>query len=543
MRTLVITALTLLAAAAPAQAAFELKNPSSKPADPKGGAHSDVSIVVETAGGDIRDLDLHLPPGLIGNPNATARCPLAAFRAGGECPADTQVGQAGNDLVLDGLGVPLSATGPIFNVQPEGAEPARLGIRVDSPVPGAAPILLESVASTRPTDQGLDSSIRNIPNKADGLDITITKLSVVLFGRSGAQKNGKPFMTNPTSCAPAETSWDAVSYADEKATAKASFTPTNCDALPFDPGFKATVSGATSQGDEPTLSTVVSQVDGEANAKKVQVVLPTDFGVSLSNLGRACTSEQFQADQCPATATVGQATAITPLLTSPLQGPVDFVVGAGNLPDLVLRLKGPLTLTLRGQNAFAPGGGQETTFDGLPDVPLSSFELLFRGGETGLLTATRDLCRGIAPQFRATFTAHSGKQVSKTVGATVEGCAGGAPPKSAPPRAKLRLKGQSLRLTVRSGTQRIKRVRMTLPKGVRLAKNARGSVSGANARGTKLRFRGRVVDLRVPGTGARTVGLALRSGSVRKVRALRKRAARVVVTTADRKRTTRRLKA
>ena len=544
MRILVIAVLTLLAAAAPASAAFTLNNPSSKPADVKGGAHSDVTIHVETQGGDIKDLDLHLPPGLVGNPNATPRCPLATFRANGQCPDATQVGEASNDLVLDAVGLPLTASGPIYNVQTEGNEPARLGIRVNSPIPGAAPILLESVASTRPTDQGLDSALRNIPNKADGQDITITALDVVLYGKSGAQKNGKPFARNPTSCAVAETSFDAVSYAGEKATTKTSFTPTNCELLPFDPSFTAAVTGDSGQGEKPTLATNVGQVDGEANTRRVAVTLPTDFGVSLQNLGRACTPEQFSADQCPPAATVGSATAVTPLLTTPLQGPVDFVVGSGNLPDLVLRLKGQLTLTLRGTNAFAPGGGQITTFDGLPDVPLSQFELRFGGGESGLLTATRDLCAGPPPQFGATFTAHSGKEVTKTVAATVAGCTQTTPTvKPKPPTAKLRLRGKSLRLTVRGNGRRVRKVRMTLPKGVAIAKNARGRVSGANAKGTKLRFRSKVVELTVPGAGARSVGLALRSGAVRNAGALRKRAARVVVTTRDGKRTTKRLRA
>ena len=52
--------------------------------------------------------------------------------------------------------------------------------------------------------------------------------------------------------------------------------------------------------------------------------------------------------QTPPTARIGDATAITPLLTSPLSGSVTFVAGSSTLPDLVLSLTGQLSLTLRG---------------------------------------------------------------------------------------------------------------------------------------------------------------------------------------------------
>ena len=491
MRLALFAVAAVLAMAAPAEAAFTLANPAAKPADVAAGAHSDFAIHVEPQGGDIKDLVLHLPRGVIGDPNATPRCTIAQFESN-SCPMTTQVGRAANQIQLG----PLSqrAEGEIFNVQPRGAEPARLGIKVNSPT-GGEPIRLESPVTSRPTDGGLDSTLKDIPNTFQGFDITITALDVVLFGRVAG---GKAFMTNPTGCGPAETEFEATSYAGEKATAKGGFTPTKCDALPYDPVFSAVLGGAglTGRNANPNLTTVVGQGEGEANTRTVAVTLPKELIAPLERLGRACAADVFAAEGCASTAVIGSATAITPLLTTPLEGPVTLVTGTG-LPDVGLSLKGPLALTLKGTNKLTPAG-QETTFDNLPDVPLSKFELTFTGGRTGLLKLVRDACTGKAPRLAARFTSQGGAQKTVGLAAKLEGCEA---------RANLRrAKGSSL-LRVDSGSARIRRVRVTLPKGVRTGKRFR--VTGSGARGAKARKRGRVVEVTVPGRGARSVSLAL----------------------------------
>ena len=492
MRLLVAVVAAVLLTAAPAHAAFTLANPASSPADPAAGAHSDFRVHVEPQGGDIKDLVLHLPRGVIGDPNATPRCTIAQFESD-RCPAGTQVGRASNQIQVGPL--TQQAQGEIYNLQPRGPEPARLGIKVNAPT-GGEPIRLESPVTSRPSDGGLDSAITNIPNTFQGFEITITALDVVLFGRA---PGGKAFMTNPTGCGPAETLFEATSYAGERAEAKAGFTPTKCDALPYDPGFSAELGapGETGDRDHPPLTTVVTQTPGEANTRKVAVTLPPDLAVSLDRLGRACAADVFAAGGCAPTAEVGDATAVTSLLTAPLAGPVSFVIGTGNLPDLVLSLKGPIALTLRGANAFTPGG-QQTTFDGLPDVPLSTFELRFKGGDPGLLTLTRNLCTGKAPRFTATFTSQAGREKTVNVAGRRVGCS---------PRATLRSSKGIARLRVDAGAERLRRLRITLPKGARAGRRLR--VSGSGARGAKARRRGRVVEITVPGRGARSVSLAL----------------------------------
>ena len=491
-----------LGAAAPAHAAFTLANPAASPADVAAGAHSDVRIHVEPQGGQIRDLDLHLPKGLIGDPQATPRCPTAEFERNA-CPASTQVGRSSTTVQIGLLS--QTANGQIFNIAPRGKEPARLGVKIDAPI--GEPIRLESPVTSRP-DGGLDSTLRDLPREVAGLDMTITALDIVLSGQAG----GKPFMTNPTGCSVAETVFDARSYANETTQAKARFTPTKCDALPFAPGFEA-VLGAPGQTQRRTvapLTTAVTQQRGEANVRSVAVTLPKELAVDITKLSRACAKDAVAAGTCPASSEVGTATAVTPLLTEPLAGPVIFAFGEATLPDLVLSLRGPLALTLRGSNAITPAG-QVTTFDGIPDVPLSRFELAFAGGDRGLLSVTRDLCEGRAPRLSAKFTSQAGRTHDVTVPAKVQGCS----PQIGVTLGSLQRRRPSLRLRVVAGQARVRTVRLTLPRALRVSGALRARLSGSGARGARLTRRGRVLEIRVPRAGARTVGLAIPSGALR----------------------------
>ena len=523
-----LAATLLLVAAAPASAAFSIANPSAKPADVAAGGHSDFTVHLEPQGGKIKDIDLHLPPGVVGDPQATDKCPYSRFVAD-SCPANTQIGRSITTAQLGPL--PQTVNGVIYNVAPKGAEAALLGVKITPPVGGT--IRLESPVTSR-QDGGLDSTIRNLPRQVAGLDITITALDIVLFGRAG----DKPFMTNPTSCGPAETVVDAGSYEGEATQVKAAFTPTGCEALKFDPGFSAIVGapGQTGKRAKPPLTTIVSQGREEANVKSVAVTLPNAIGVNLNDLGRACQVAQLQAGQCPASSQIGDATAVTPLLTEPLAGPVLFAFGPDStLPDLVLQLKGPLALTLRGSNQLTPAG-QVTTFSGIPDVPLEKFELAFTGGSTGLLTLARDICVGKAPRLKAEFTAHSGRTKTLTALPTIDGCS----PQTKVTLGSLKKSRPSLRVRVDAGAKRLRRVKVTLPSKLRATGTAKSTVTGSGAKGASLRRAGRSFTIAIPGGGARSVGLSFKSGGLRALKGLSRKAGfRVEITDVTGKRSTR----
>ena len=93
------------------------------------GAHSDFHIHMDFGGGQVKDLTVGLPPGLVGDPNATPQCTVAQLNADG-CPANTQVGRviANATVTVGVLPVTLDVNGDLYNLTPQPGEPARFGI-------------------------------------------------------------------------------------------------------------------------------------------------------------------------------------------------------------------------------------------------------------------------------------------------------------------------------------------------------------------------------------------------------------------------------
>ena len=173
------------APAADALAAFTVTVGQAAPADPAIGAHFDVTTSVSFAGGDVRDLVLSLPPGLVGNPNATARCPAATFAAG-QCDAGTKVGRVSAQTVA--VGVPLPVDGDVYNVEPQAGELARLGLvlRVAGGLLGSIqqPV---SITARAPGDYGLNATATGIAHQFAGIDIDLQTLTLTLFGGANGQ--------------------------------------------------------------------------------------------------------------------------------------------------------------------------------------------------------------------------------------------------------------------------------------------------------------------------------------------------------------------
>src|SRR3954453_1487836 len=419
IRRIALLAFTFIAvAAAPAQADFTVTNVKAAPADTKAGGHSDFTLSFDLGGSEsIKDLDVNLPAGLLGNPNNAARCTQAQFD-GDTCPAESQVGAQTVNVTVFGA-LPSDASGVVYNLVPpaDKAEPAQLGIKLSPPIGGTQH--LRSDVSIRPSDSGLTSTIRGIPNNISGLPIHINSISLTLSAQSGPKK---PVMTNPTSCDPAGTTLHAVGDGGGTADGQAGFTPTACDALPFAPKLSADVgeTGQTKARAMPPLTTVIEQAPGEANSKSARVTLLTPLAPNVGALANVCSVADFDADKCPDKSVVGQATAVTPLLATPLKGPVRIVENPGNLPKLVLYLNGLINIRLVGNIQLA-AEGTETTFAGIPDVPLTRFQLDFISGPSGLVGTTDDICK-TKPSLKGEFTAHSGKTSTVTSVATVKGC-------------------------------------------------------------------------------------------------------------------------
>ena len=487
----VATVASLLAAAilAPAAgAAFGLSGVSAAPASTAAGAHSDFSIQIgfTDPSDQVKDLTVHLPPGLIGDPtepvagNPPKPCTAAELNQD-DCPAATEVGSvtAAVDVhVLDPVVVvPLTINGSIYNLVPHEGEPARFGIvlrpPLSDPLPVLPKIIQQSAVRLRRSDLGLDTVLIDIPHQAAGLETDIKSLDLTLLGTA----HGKPFMRNPTSCGAKTTGIDATSYANpgDVVSGQATFTSVDCEALPFTPALDAaiTATGSRDAVTFPSLTTIVSQPDEQAGVRKVTVRLPDDIAADgtwiTAGSEHICPTTDFVAGTCPPATIAGSAVADSPVLNEPLAGPVAIVEPAAGsvVPRIGLDLRGPLHIQLFG--SFEIGGGNPgNTFDDIPDIPLSAFKLDFDADR--LVVATRDLCSGEPPAFTVTFEGWNGATAGGDVAADVHGCGGAG----AKPTASLGLRNANsahpkLKLTAKAGSTDLRRLSLKLPKGLRFA--------------------------------------------------------------------------
>jgi hypothetical protein len=551
-RVVVVAAAMAVALGLPAAATADVtvSGLTVAPSTTAAGAHPDVTITenftYSNTTDSVKNTTLHFPAGLIGNPRATATCSDADFTAD-TCPADTQVGKVSVGATAVFI-IPITAPGTIYNLVPDASHPAALGIVVRPPI--GDKIFLRSPISLRTsTDFGIDSPVDDQPNTALSLPLQITSTTLTLFGTPPGA--AAPFMTNPTSCKPATTNFDAVSYETPGTTATKSdtFTPTDCDRLPFAPTITATMGapGATAKGSHVPFAATVTQTIGEASQLSTAVTLPASLGPGPIDTASLCTVDQLAAAACPAGARIGTATIGSPLLPAPVQGPVFGVVRPGQLPGVGVEVGGTLPFVLSGATALAPGPRIQNVFTSLPDIPLTTFTLAIDGGPRGLLVSNRDICTGTTPTVIGAFTGQNGASASPSANVTVNGCGAArlTSPKVAAHLTGLRGRHPWLQVTVLKGPAAIRTLSIQLPSGLQVKKTHRGTKAVVakkfklSKRQIRLSRNGKLT-LRLPSRGASRVTAQLGNGSIvgsKSVRAkLKKRRSlklRLVIRTVD----------
>ena len=367
----------------------------------------------------LSELTVSMPRGLTG---VIASVPLCgeAQAAAGSCGESSRVGRV------------LTAAGP-------GATPLQLGggAYLTGPYKGA-PFGLSIVVPARagPYDLGLvvvRASIfvdRNtaelrivsdpLPTILEGIPLRIRSVQVVI--------DRERFMRNPTNCTPMRVSGRLTSTAGAVAETGSRFQVGDCAALPFTPKMTLEVGakGKLTRGKRTPLEVTLAMTRGQANNRSVQVTLPLAINARLDVINKrtACTQAQYDADRCANV--VGTATAVTPLLRDPLRGNAYFVYNpARRLPDLVVRLKGQVDFDLVGKVSL-DGLKLRTTFDTVPDVPITKFRLrLASGRRSGPVGLTRNAClpatrRALKASLR--FVAQNGRSTSRSQTIKVVGC-------------------------------------------------------------------------------------------------------------------------
>jgi hypothetical protein len=406
--------------ASPASADVTLTDFKVEPDSLQGGGHPNVTITqsfsYSNSTDSVKDGFVRLPPGLLGNPQSAGFCSQEQFSAD-SCPADSVVGSVqvtAHTLLLPF--VPLTNNGVVYNLNPTGDEPARVGIVVEAAL-GLSKLFLQAPVYVRPGPDGygLESTFPDQPRNA-GVDIQIEKIALTFNGM--ASKG--PFMRMPTSCATGTAvsranSWEAPNVASEKTV---QVTPTGCDALPFSATAEGSMGtpGHTNQLDFPPVSTTL-KFDPEAAAlKRAEVILPLSLAPNLAGAQRACPRPLADASNCPESSRVGTAIIDSPLQAQPVRGPVYIAFNLDNpigFPGLMVILPPPVGVRLDGLVESGTFGARNT-FASNPDLPVRSFTLEFDGGRPdAALTLNQDLCApGTDKTMEVHLVAHNGKEVS-----------------------------------------------------------------------------------------------------------------------------------
>ena len=360
-------------------------------------------------------LTVTLPTGLAATFAGVARCEGAAAQSGA-CPAESRIGKviaavgAGPDplwvpqpgkrpaaVYLSGpyKGAPLS----IVAVVPKQAGPFDFGDEVVRSAVYVNPVTAQATAVADP-----------LPQLIEGIPIGYRTIDVVL-DRPG-------FTLNPTSCGQESLEATLTSAAGAVAHPSARFQAVDCASLPFKPKLGLKLRGGTKRAGHPALRAVVRPRTGDANIASTVVTLPHSAFLDQAHIRTICTRVQFAAgggfgERCPKGAVYGHVTAITPLLEEPLSGPVYLRSSNHNLPDMVLALHGPPSLPIEIEavgRIDSKKGGIRSSFEAIPDAPLTKVVLNMQGGKKGLIVNSKNLCYKPGKNRAAvSLTGHNGR--------------------------------------------------------------------------------------------------------------------------------------
>jgi hypothetical protein len=395
---------------------FGFANPSDL--DTQAGGHpSEASTFFDLAGGALKDVEVSVPPGFLGNPQATPQCPLSQLTDPADpCPAATRVGT-----------VAVLGEEPLYNLVPEPGVAAEFGFDVF----GARPVIL--YGSVRAGgDYGITVSTPGVPQLPGG---QVEYVGLTFWGvpadHNGSGEPRIPFLTNPVDCAagPLTTtlSVEAWQYLGEaKSYTAVSPAVSGCDKLIFEPTIA--LAPETTQVDTPTGLAIDIKVPQTSSPRELatpelrNTTLTFPPGLVISPAAgdglQGCTDAEFAVNtnspsECPKASQVATIQITTPLLALPLPGQLylgtplcspcssaDTASGRVFRVFLQAQVAGVL-VKLVGSVSANPVSGQLTaTFDNTPQLPFSDVRIDVKGGSRaafvnpatcGAQTTTSDL--------------------------------------------------------------------------------------------------------------------------------------------------------
>jgi hypothetical protein len=321
---------------------------------------------------DIREVITDVPPGLVGNPNATPKCDREFFfNHGGLCPASTQIGVSTATIYYNGAIETFPSS--VYNLNAPQGVPAEFGFSPGGAVTIARPNLRSD------GDYGITVRVTDIPQAASLLDVSFTlwglpaddshdaergvhfasdqQGNICGFDKQGLAITGPPcpsdaplipFFTNPSDCShgPFETKVKLISWQgheDEEVfishdSVGNPLGVTGCETVPFSPEIKATptsqqaeaAAGLNFELKMPTDGLLNPKGTAQAHIKRARVTLPEGVTVNPSSAEglSVCSPEDFKKETaasppgagCPDASKIGDVTVNTPLLDVPLGG-------------------------------------------------------------------------------------------------------------------------------------------------------------------------------------------------------------------------------
>jgi hypothetical protein len=389
--------------------------------NPLAGTYSPFHLSLSREDGEapLSGLRLALPKGLLAKLGGVAYCPdstLAAIPSAlgtgaaevshPSCPPASQVGTV---TVGAGPGADpfYTRTGHAYWAGPYKGAPVSLAVVVPAV---AGPFDLGNVVvrngfQVDPETARITSVSDPFPTILDGIPLDVRDVRVDL--------DRPEYTLNPTSCEPMAFEGEISSPTGQSAKSSPRFQVAGCEALSFKPKLSLKLRGKTNRGATPALKAVLSMPGGGANTAGARVTLPPSEFVDNAHFSNVCTRVQYAAGggggaECPKGSAYGYARVYSPILDYYLRGPVYLrSAPSRELPDLVASLDGVIHVDVVGHiDSFH--GGLRTTFESVPDAPVSKFVLEMQGGKKGLIQNSTDLCRGTHRAI-AEFTAQNGK--------------------------------------------------------------------------------------------------------------------------------------
>jgi hypothetical protein len=404
------------------------------------GAFTGFALAITRPGSDqqLAGATVTLPPGDAAVLASVTPCPEPQASQA-TCGSQSEIGQA---TASAGLGPdPYTVTGGrVYITGPYQGAPFGLSI-VTPAVAGPfdlGNVVVRSKIEVNPhtaqvtISSAIPTFVQGIGRPPSGVPLQLRQIQVTV--------NRPDFEFNPTNCNPHRIEATLTGAQGTNANMTWPFQVTGCQSLPFTPGVTASTRGKTSKADGASLDLKFTSGNGQAHIAKTILTIPATLPARLTTIQKACVARVFEANPaaCPEGSDIGTAVVHTPVLKSPVAGPI-YLVSHGNAawPDAELVLQGEgITVILDGQTAIKKGV-TTSSFLSVPDAPFESVEATLPEGPHSALTMNPTLAEkthynlcGQHLTIPTQLTGQNGTLVNETVKVAVQGCAAVKPSKT-----------------------------------------------------------------------------------------------------------------